>query len=69
MMAKLMRDDAGNIKVAEIDGHRYVACNHDLVDRYGEPLAGFCGELIDVTDFGESIPDDLDCGKESNHVL
>lgn len=68
-MTKLMRNDDGSIKVAEIDGRRYVACNHDLHDRDGNKLGGFCGELIDVTAYGDDIPDDLDCGKESNHVL
>ena len=66
---KLMRDTNGQIKIAEIDGKRYVACNHDLVDRDGEHLAGFCGQLIDVTKYGDNIPDDLDCGITTNHVL
>ena len=68
-MTKLMRDANGKIMSTEIDGRRYVACNHDLTDRDGEPLAGFCGQLIDVTDYGDNIPDDLDCGITSNHVL
>lgn len=69
MTTKRMRDENGQIKVAEIGGRRYVVCNHDLRDRYGEPLAGFCGELVDVTEYGDNIPEDLDCGKESNHIL
>lgn len=61
-----MRDENGKLKVAEIDGRRHVVCNADRYDVDGGKLGLFCGNLVDVTEYGDKIPEDLDCGE--SHV-